>query len=171
MSLSIRYSWWEKIFIFVLNHRPLSHQESVSTRSTGTSLYGQRTCSRCPTWIRMPVTACRCRSRSRWMTWAPCASRPLSSTPPVKVGWALARCTGKSFHFVDTKLRGLMTLDMFMDTWICGYKIIQNITKVNYYFIGILNFWIVLHTKYMKLRVQWTKMNSQCYVCDWLINS
>ena len=57
----------------------------------------------------------------------------------------------KSFYFVGAKFCGLTTLDMFVDTSICGFKIICNIT---YYFIGILNSWIALPTQYMKLNVQ-----------------
>jgi len=59
-------------------------------------------------------------------------------------------------YFVSTKFRGLMTMDMFVDIGICGFQItcIFNITKVNKYFVGILNSWIVLPTKYTKLNVQ-----------------
>jgi len=32
--------------------------------------------------------------------------------------------TVKSFNFVDTEFFGFMTLDMFMDTCICGFQII-----------------------------------------------
>ena len=35
-----------------------------------------------------------------------------------------------------------------------GFQIILNTTKVNKYFVGILNLWIVLPTKYTKLNVQ-----------------
>ena len=45
----------------------------------------------------------------------------------------------KSFNFVGTKFRGLTMMDMFVDTWVCGFQIIRNITKVKKYFIGILN--------------------------------
>jgi len=38
--------------------------------------------------------------------------------------------TVKSFNFVGTKLRGLKTVNMLVDTWTCGFKIILNITKV-----------------------------------------
>jgi len=56
-----------------------------------------------------------------------------------------------------------MTMDMFVDIGICGFQItcIFNITKVNKYFVGILNSWIVLLTKYTKLNVQWIEMMSQ----------
>jgi len=69
--------------------------------------------------------------------------------------------TVKSFNFVGTKFSGLMTMNMFMDTWICGFQIILNITKVNKYFVGILNLWIVLPPEYMKFNVQRIKMISQ----------
>jgi len=46
--------------------------------------------------------------------------------------------TVKSFNFVGTKFRGLTTLHMFGDTYICEFQIICNITKVNKYFGGIL---------------------------------
>ena len=51
-------------------------------------------------------------------------------------------------------------VDMFMDTLICGFQIIFNITKVNEYFVGILNSWIALPTKNTKLNVQRVKMIS-----------
>ena len=55
---------------------------------------------------------------------------------------------GTSFH-------DLTTLDMFVDTWIRGFHIICNITKINeyMYFIAILNLWIALPTIYTKLTV------------------
>ena len=53
----------------------------------------------------------------------------------------------KSFNFVVTKFCGLTTMDMFMDTWKCGFQIIRNINEVNKYYIRILNLWIVLPTK------------------------
>jgi len=71
--------------------------------------------------------------------------------------------TVKSFHFVGTKLSGFTMIDMFMDTWICGFQIILNIIKVNKYFVGILNLWIVLPSKYSQLNVQWIKMISQSF--------
>jgi len=37
------------------------------------------------------------------------------------------------------KLCGLTTMDMFVDTLICGFQIIRNITKVNKYSVEILN--------------------------------
>jgi len=46
-----------------------------------------------------------------------------------------------------TKFRGWTTLDMFVDTWIRGFKIIGHITKVNKYFIEIFNLLIALSTK------------------------
>ena len=48
---------------------------------------------------------------------------------------------------------GWMTLDMFVDTWICGFQIICNITKVDNYFVGILNSGFALPMKYIKLNV------------------
>jgi len=53
----------------------------------------------------------------------------------------------KTFNLMGTKLHGLMTTDMFMDTWIHGFQIIRNITRVNKYFVGFLNSWIALPTK------------------------
>jgi len=44
-----------------------------------------------------------------------------------------------------------MTLDKFVDTSIRGYQnIICNITKLNKYFIGILNSWIEIPINYTK---------------------
>jgi len=68
--------------------------------------------------------------------------------------------TVKSFNYFGTKFRGLMTMDMLVDTLICGFQITLKITKVNKYFVGILNSWIVLLTKYTKLNVQQIKMIS-----------
>jgi len=62
--------------------------------------------------------------------------------------------SGESFNFVGTKCYGLATLDMFVDTWICGFQIMCSNNNMNKYFIGILNSWIALPTKYMKLNVQ-----------------
>jgi len=62
--------------------------------------------------------------------------------------------TVKTFNVVGTKFRGLMAMAVFVDTWIRGFQIILNITKVNKYVVGILNSWIVLPTKYTKLNVQ-----------------
>jgi len=45
------------------------------------------------------------------------------------------------------KFRGLMTMDMLMDTWIRGFQIIFDITKVNKYLVEILNSWIAWPTK------------------------
>jgi len=66
--------------------------------------------------------------------------------------------TVKSFNFMGRKLCGLMTMDMFMDTLICGFQIICNITKVIKYFVGILKSKIALPTKNTKLYVQQIKM-------------
>jgi len=65
-----------------------------------------------------------------------------------------------SFYFIGTKFRGLTTMDMFVDTWIRGFQItgIRNITKVNNFFIRILNSWIPQPTKTTKLNVQRIKM-------------
>jgi len=76
----------------------------------------------------------------------------------------ILRHTVKSFNFVGTKFHSLMTMDMFVDTWIHGFQIILNITKVNKYFIGILNLCIPLPKKYRNLNVQWIKMISQYLV-------
>ena len=54
--------------------------------------------------------------------------------------------TVKSLNFMCTKFRGLMTMDMFVDTGIHVFQIIPNITKVNKYFVGILNSWVPLPT-------------------------
>ena len=80
---------------------------------------------------------------------------------PMTVNLKQVALTVKSFNFVGTKFSGLMTMNMFMDTWICGFQIILNITKVNKYFVGILNLWIVLPPEYMKFNVQRIKMISQ----------
>ena len=61
--------------------------------------------------------------------------------------------TVKSFNFIGTNIRGLMAMDVFVDTWIQKFKIIRNITKINKYIIGILNSWIVLPMKYTELKV------------------
>ena len=45
----------------------------------------------------------------------------------------------KSFNFVGTKFYGLMTTDMFVDTWNRGFQISLNITKLIKYFDAILN--------------------------------
>jgi len=70
--------------------------------------------------------------------------------------WELRESTVKLLYFVGTKFRGLMTLDMFMDTGISGFQIIWNITnlKVTEYFVGILSLWITLPIIYTKLNVQ-----------------
>jgi len=70
-------------------------------------------------------------------------------------GWAWNTHTVKSIHFVRIKICGLTTSDMFLDSWICGFLFICNIIKVNnYIFVGILNLWFALPTKYTKLNVQ-----------------
>jgi len=56
-------------------------------------------------------------------------------------GGLCLRITVKSFNFVDTnKFCGLTTMDMFVDTWMCGFQVILNTTGVNIYFVGILKF-------------------------------
>jgi len=45
-------------------------------------------------------------------------------TKSKNVKWHLLR---NKFYFMGTKFRHLMTMDMFVDTWICGFEIIQNI--------------------------------------------
>ena len=52
------------------------------------------------------------------------------------------------------KLRGLMTMDMFVYTRIHGIQIIPNNTKASKYFVGIFYSWIALPTKYTKLNAQ-----------------
>jgi len=59
------------------------------------------------------------------------------------------------------KLRGLMTMDMFVYTRIHGIQIIPNNTKASKYFVGIFYSWIALPTKYTKLNAQYIKMISQ----------
>jgi len=62
---------------------------------------------------------------------------------------------------MDTKFHGLTTMNMFVDSWILGFQIIRNITKVNNYNVGILNLWITLPTKNTEFNVQQIKMISQ----------
>ena len=45
-------------------------------------------------------------------------------------------------------------MDMLVDTWICEFSNNTQNTKVNKYFIGILNSWILRPTKYIKFNVQ-----------------
>jgi len=47
--------------------------------------------------------------------------------------------TEKSLNFMGTKFRGLMMMDIFVDTWIRWVQTTHNITKVNKYFCGTLN--------------------------------
>jgi len=51
---------------------------------------------------------------------------------------------------MGTKFCGLTAMDIFVDTLVHRFQIILNITKVNRYFVGILNSWIALPTKYIK---------------------
>ena len=60
----------------------------------------------------------------------------------------------KSFNVMGTKCFGLIMMDMFVDILICGFQIIRIITKANKYFVGILNSWVALPMKNMKLNVQ-----------------
>jgi len=55
-------------------------------------------------------------------------------------------------------------LDMFIDTWLRGFPIIGNITRLSKYFGGILNLLIALPTKYAKLNVEQILMISQYVV-------
>jgi len=66
--------------------------------------------------------------------------------------------TVKSFNFMGTKFYILTAMDMFVDTWIHGFQIMHNITKVNKYFGGILNSLIALPMEIMKLNDQWIKI-------------
>jgi len=45
-------------------------------------------------------------------------------------------------HYIlmGTKFHGLMTMDMFLDAWICGFEIISKIIEMDKYLFGILNF-------------------------------
>ena len=47
-------------------------------------------------------------------------------------------------NFVEINFCGLVSMYMFVDTWICGFQITRNITKVNFYFAAFLNSWIAL---------------------------
>jgi len=72
--------------------------------------------------------------------------------------WQYAKATTvKLFYFVGT-FPGLTTTDMLVDTWICRFQIMFNITKVNKYFVGILNSWIALPKKDTKSNVQQIKI-------------
>jgi len=70
----------------------------------------------------------------------------------------------KSFNVMGTKCFGLIMMDMFVDILICGFQIIRIITKANKYFVGILNSWVALPMKNMKLNVQWIKMISRLMI-------
>jgi len=52
-------------------------------------------------------------------------------------------------------------MDMFGETLICGIQIIWNNTKVNKYFVGVLNALIVLPMKNTQINVQQIKIISQ----------
>jgi len=64
--------------------------------------------------------------------------------------------TVKSFNFVGAKFRCLKATDMFVDTRIHGFIIFgkQKLHVLFKYFVGILNLWIALPTKYTKLNVR-----------------
>jgi len=76
--------------------------------------------------------------------------------------------TVNSINFVVTKFHYLQTLGMFVDTWIRGFQIICNITRLKKCFIGILNLWIALPTKYMKLNAPRLLMISQSFI-KWIV--
>jgi len=70
------------------------------------------------------------------------------------------------------KFRGLTTMDMFVDTLICGLQIIGDITKVNTYFVRIFNLWIAQPTKKFKqlnVRVS-DRKKSQYIVILWVFS-
>ena len=48
---------------------------------------------------------------------------------------------------MGTKFRGFTMVDMLVDTLICGFQVIHNITNVNEYFVRILYSWIALPIK------------------------
>jgi len=66
--------------------------------------------------------------------------------------------------FHGQEIGGLMRLDRFVDTWICGLKIVFYITDVNKYFIGILSLWIALPTKYKNAKWPMNKDDSHYLV-------
>ena len=58
----------------------------------------------------------------------------------------------KSFNSVGTKFRGLMGMDMFMDTEFVDFQIVHKISYILYlnkYFIGVFNSWIKNPTEYI----------------------
>jgi len=61
-------------------------------------------------------------------------------------------------------------VDMFVDTWIRGFQLKSNITKVNKYFVGILNSWIALPMKNTKSNIHQLKMISQ-YLVEMLMSA
>jgi len=71
----------------------------------------------------------------------------------------------------DCFLLLLWNLLIFMDTWIHGFLITLNrsITKVNKYFVAILNSLIVLSMKYTNLNhkclLNWNAFTVWCFVC------
>ena len=80
-----------------------------------------------------------------------------------------SQTTVKLFNFIGMKFHGLSTLNMFVNTWICGFQIICNITQVYKFFVGILNSWIALSTKYTKLNVQRIFIIPQYYDLAWFL--
>jgi len=71
--------------------------------------------------------------------------------------------TVKSYNFVVIKLRGWTLMGLFVDTWIREhvFQFILHITKVNKYFVGMLNSWNVIPTNYRTLNAQRIKMTPQ----------
>jgi len=59
------------------------------------------------------------------------------------------------------KCHGLKQRDMFVDSWIHEFSIMERTMSSFKYFAGILNLWIALLTHYTKLNVQQIKMISQ----------
>ena len=70
--------------------------------------------------------------------------------------------TVKSFYFIGMKFCGLTMMDMFL--WTLEFQIIHSITKLNKFFVGILNSWIALPMKNTKLNVQRIKVISHYHV-------
>ena len=65
------------------------------------------------------------------------------------------------------KCRGLTTLDIFLDTYIRGFQIICNITRLNN--VRIFNSWVSLPTEYSNFNVQrnyFTVLNFNHAACD-----
>jgi len=73
--------------------------------------------------------------------------------------------TVKSTDFMGTEFGALTTMDMFMDILICGLHIVLNITRMNKYFIGILNSWIALNV----LQIKWFHGSQRQLTCPLMI--